>query len=65
MEQGPAIFAGVTFTLFGGGLLLWTGARTVHRLPVAHGVRSVPAVVLTALAGSLSLVLGVWCLGHL
>lgn len=65
MESGPAIFAGTAFALFGGALLLWTGARVLHRAPVAHGVR--PAVSLTAatLSGMVFLALGVWCFSRI
>lgn len=37
MESAPAVFAGTTFALFGGALLLWTGTRTRRRAPVAAG----------------------------
>ncbi|UQX01734.1 hypothetical protein [Streptomyces sp. RerS4] len=62
MERGPAIFAATVFLLFGGALLAWTGARVLHRAPVADGVRPVVAVPLALLAGAGSLALGVWCL---
>ncbi|MER5806818.1 hypothetical protein ABT143_01250 [Streptomyces sp. NPDC002033] len=62
MESGPAIFAAAVFLLFGTALLLWTGARVVHRAPVAEGVRPAVAVPLALLAGTGSLALGVWCL---
>ncbi|MEU9000577.1 hypothetical protein [Streptomyces sp. NPDC048551] len=62
MESGPAIFAAAVFLLFGTALLLWTGARVVHRAPVAEGVRPTVAVPLALLAGTGSLALGVWCL---
>ncbi|MFJ6937399.1 hypothetical protein [Streptomyces sp. NPDC101132] len=61
MESGPAIFAGVVFTLFGAGMLLWTGACAVRREPVAEGVRPGLAVPVAALAGAVSVALGVWC----
>ncbi|WP_405635718.1 hypothetical protein OHB53_22970 [Streptomyces sp. NBC_00056] len=64
MESGPAIFAGTVFTLFGAGLLLWTGARVMHRAPVADGVNPVASATLAALAAVASLVLGVWCFGR-
>ncbi|MFF2504016.1 hypothetical protein ACFVTY_11675 [Streptomyces sp. NPDC058067] len=64
MESGPAIFAGTVFTLFGAGLLLWTGARVMHREPVADGVSPVASATLAALAGAGALVLGVWCFGR-
>ncbi|MEV7418723.1 hypothetical protein [Streptomyces sp. NPDC089919] len=65
MESAPGIFAGAVFTLFGAGMLLWTGARVRHRAPVAEGVRPAVAVPLAVLAGALSLALGVWCFGRL
>ncbi|MEU9373532.1 hypothetical protein AB0D94_07165 [Streptomyces sp. NPDC048255] len=65
MESGPAIFAATVFLLFGAALLAWTGARALHRAPVAEGVRPVLAVPLALLAGGGSLALGVWCLGRL
>lgn len=65
MESGPAIFAGTAFTLFGAGLLLWTGMRLRHRASVAHGVSPATAVVFGALFGALFLTLGVWCFGRL
>ncbi|MFE0641272.1 hypothetical protein ACFW2Y_06615 [Streptomyces sp. NPDC058877] len=65
MESGPAIFAGAAFTLFGGALLLWTTVRSLHREPVVHGVAPGAAVALTSLAGSVFLLLGVWCFGRI
>ncbi|MGW0393364.1 hypothetical protein ACWDYJ_21185 [Streptomyces sp. NPDC003042] len=62
MERGPAIFAATVFLLFGAALLAWTGARALHRAPVADGVRPVVAVPLALLVGAGSLALGVWCL---
>ncbi|MER7201367.1 hypothetical protein CG723_35430 [Streptomyces sp. CB01635] len=64
MESGPAIFAGTVFTLFGAGLLLWTGVRVMHRAPVADGVNPVASATLATLAAVASLVLGVWCFGR-
>ncbi|MFD3437012.1 hypothetical protein ACFWU3_05840 [Streptomyces sp. NPDC058685] len=64
MENGPAIFAGAAFTLFGAGLLVWTGLRVMHRAPVAHGVSPATAATLATLFGALSLALGVWCFGR-
>ncbi|MGG8409328.1 hypothetical protein ACM614_23380 [Streptomyces sp. 12297] len=61
MESGPAVFAGMTFVLFGAGLLAWTGTRAARRRPVADGVRPAVAVPAALLAGGLSLTLGVWC----
>lgn len=65
MESGPTIFAGTAFTLFSGGLLLWTGARVLHRAPVAHGVRPAVSITLTTLSGVVFLALGVWCFGRI
>jgi hypothetical protein len=65
MESGPAIFAGMVFALFGGGLLVWTGARVRHREPVAHGVSPVASAALATLAALVTLALGAWCLARL
>ncbi|MFE3600559.1 hypothetical protein ACFXP3_36180 [Streptomyces sp. NPDC059096] len=65
MESEPAIFAGVVFTLFGAGLLVWTGARVLHREPVAHGVRPAASITLATLSGVVFLALGVWCFGRI
>ncbi|MGY5032784.1 hypothetical protein ACWC9U_18170 [Streptomyces sp. 900116325] len=65
MESGPAVFAGTAFALFGAALLVWTGARMVHRAPVAHGVSPVASTALATLFGILFLVLGVWCFTHI
>ncbi|MEU8507114.1 hypothetical protein AB0C40_20750 [Streptomyces brevispora] len=64
MESGPAVFAGAVFALFGAALLLWTGARTLHRAPVAHRVSSGASTALATVFGVAFLVLGVWCLTH-
>jgi len=61
MESGPAIFAGVVFALFGGGLLVWTATRVRQREPVAHGVNPVASVTLASLASVAALAVGVWC----
>ncbi|MGP4012972.1 hypothetical protein [Streptomyces sp. 4N124] len=61
MESGPAIFAGVVFALFGGGLLVWTAVRVRHREPVAHGVSPVASVTLATIAAVIALILGTWC----
>ncbi|MGW2108472.1 hypothetical protein [Streptomyces sp. NPDC001948] len=61
MESGPAVFAGSAFALFGAALLLWTGARVLHRTPVAHGVSPAASAALATVFGVLFLVLGVWC----
>ncbi|MFC9649604.1 MULTISPECIES: hypothetical protein [unclassified Streptomyces] len=65
MESGPAIFAGTAFTLFSAALLLWTGARVLHRAPVAHGVRPAASITLATLSGVVFLALGVWCFGRI
>ncbi|MEU1278828.1 hypothetical protein [Streptomyces sp. NPDC005805] len=65
MESGPAIFAGTAFTLFGAGLLLWTGVRLAHRAPVAHGVSPATATACGILCGAAFLAAGVWCFGRL
>ncbi|MFI8192851.1 hypothetical protein ACIF8T_29465 [Streptomyces sp. NPDC085946] len=65
MESGPAIFAGMVFSLFGGGLLVWTATCARHRRPVAHGVSPVASVVVAGLAAVLALGLGAWCLARL
>ncbi|MFI7401817.1 hypothetical protein ACIBW9_15320 [Streptomyces sp. NPDC049541] len=62
MESGPAIYAGVVFALFGGGLLTWTVTRVRHREPVAHGVSPVASATLASLASVIMLALGTWCL---
>lgn len=65
MESAPAIFAGLVFALFGGGLLAWTGVRLRRREPVAHGVSPVASATLASLAGTVALALGVYCLTRL
>ncbi|NBE49842.1 hypothetical protein [Streptomyces boluensis] len=65
MESGPAIFAGAVFTLFGVGLLAWTGTRALHRAPVAQGVNPVASVAFGAGVGVVALALGVWCFTRL
>ncbi|AXG82577.1 MULTISPECIES: hypothetical protein [Streptomyces] len=65
MENSPAVFAGTVFVLFGAGLLLWTGARVLHRAPVALGVRPKAAITLTTLSGVVFLALGLWCFGRM
>ncbi|MFC8433020.1 hypothetical protein [Streptomyces sp. NPDC057253] len=65
MESGSAIFAGLVFALFGGGLLVWTAARVRHRRPVALGVSPVASATVATLAALLALALGVWCLTRL
>jgi hypothetical protein len=61
MERGPALFAGIVFALFGGGLLVWTAVRVRHRQPVAQGVSPVASVTLATVAAVIALVLGTWC----
>ncbi|MEU3062126.1 hypothetical protein AB0P12_17820 [Streptomyces subrutilus] len=65
MEDGPAVFAAAVFLLFGAALLAWTGARALHRAPVAEGVRPAVAVPAALLAAGVSLALGTWCLTRL
>jgi hypothetical protein len=65
MESGPAIFAGTAFGLFGGGLLLWTAVRVLHRAPVAHGVRPATSITLATLSGVVFIALAVWCFGRI
>ncbi|MGW0711624.1 hypothetical protein ACWD4G_37690 [Streptomyces sp. NPDC002643] len=61
MESGPAIFVGVVFALFGGGLLVWTAVRLRQGQPVAQGVRPVMSATLASVVAVTSLVLGAWC----
>lgn len=65
MDSVSAIFAGTAFALFGAALLVWTGARTIQRAPVAHGVSPVASTALATLFGVLFLALGVWCFSRL
>lgn len=65
MERGPAIYAGVVFALFGGGLLLWTVAQARRRRPVAHGVNPVASATLAGLVSVIALILGTWCFTRL
>jgi hypothetical protein len=65
MESGPAIFAGMVFALFGGGLLVWTAARARHREPVAHGVSPVASATVATLAALITLTLAAWCFTRL
>jgi hypothetical protein len=65
MESGPAIFAGVVFALFGGGLLAWTGVRVRQRQPVAQGVSPVASATLATLVAVVALTLGTWCFTRL
>ncbi|MDX3128437.1 hypothetical protein PV367_01150 [Streptomyces europaeiscabiei] len=61
MESGPAIFVGVVFALFGGGLLLWTTTRLRRGEPVAQGVRPALSATLASAVAITALVLGAWC----
>jgi hypothetical protein len=63
MESGPAMFAGTVFTVFGAGLLLWTGVRARLRAPIVDGVSPVASTVLAAVSGAVCLGLGIWCFG--
>ncbi|OIJ69716.1 hypothetical protein [Streptomyces mangrovisoli] len=65
MESGPAIFTAMVFALFGAAMLAWVTVRVRQGQPVAAGVRPVASAGLAALAGAVSLVLGVWCFAHL
>ncbi|MFE2376371.1 hypothetical protein [Streptomyces sp. NPDC059398] len=65
MESAPAVFVGTAFALFGGALLLWTGARTFRRAPVVEGVSPTRALALAVAFGVVSLTLGVWCFTRL
>ncbi|WP_338896880.1 hypothetical protein WBG99_15555 [Streptomyces sp. TG1A-60] len=61
MESGPAIFVGVVFALFGGGLSLWTTVRLRQGAPVAQGVPPVMSVTVASVVAVTALVLGAWC----
>ncbi|MFF0107441.1 MULTISPECIES: hypothetical protein [Streptomyces] len=61
MENGPAIFAGMVFCLFGGGLLAWIATSVRRHRPVAHGVSQVASVTVASLVSLASLVVGAWC----
>ncbi|MFF8591971.1 hypothetical protein ACF061_11065 [Streptomyces sp. NPDC015220] len=65
MENGPAIFTGTVFALFGGVLLGWTAVRVRQRRPVALGVNQVASATVAALTALVSLTLGVWCFAGL
>lgn len=60
MESGPAIFVGVMFALFGGGLLLWTMTRLRQGESVAQGVRPALSASLASATAVTALVLGAW-----
>ncbi|GGQ60695.1 hypothetical protein [Streptomyces flaveolus] len=62
MESGPAIFAGLVFALFGGGLLVWTVTRVRHGRPVALGVRPVASATVASAVAVAALAAGAWCL---
>jgi hypothetical protein len=61
MENGPAIFAGAVFALFGAALLVWTSTRLHRREPVAHGVSQVASATLAGLASAVALGLAAYC----
>ncbi|MFJ8468272.1 hypothetical protein [Streptomyces swartbergensis] len=65
MESEPAIFAGVVFSLFGGGLLAWTVTRVRQHQPVAQGVSPVAAATLASVVAVLALAVGTWCFTRL
>ncbi|MYS93828.1 MULTISPECIES: hypothetical protein [Streptomyces] len=65
MESEPAIFAGAVFSLFGGGLLVWTVTRVRQHRPVAQGVSPVASATLASVAAVLALAAGIWCFGRL
>ncbi|WP_030342629.1 hypothetical protein [Streptomyces sp. NRRL S-1022] len=65
MESGPAIFAGVVFALFGGGLLAWTGTRLRRGEPVAVGVNRVASAAVASVAAAAALALSGYCLTRL
>ncbi|MGW0494902.1 hypothetical protein ACWD0Z_05545 [Streptomyces sp. NPDC003007] len=65
MESEAAIFAGAVFSLFGGGLLVWTATRVRNHRPVAHGVRPVPSATLAGVVAVLALAIGTWCFSRL
>ncbi|MFH9859076.1 hypothetical protein [Streptomyces sp. NPDC017202] len=64
MESGPAIFTGMVFALFGGGLLVWTAVRVRQRQPVAQGVSPVASATVATLAAIVALAVGAWCLAR-
>ncbi|MFD8808891.1 hypothetical protein [Streptomyces sp. NPDC059597] len=65
MESGPAVFAGVVFALFGGGLLVWTGVRVRRGEPVAQGVGQTLSASLAGAGGAVALGLAAYCLTRL
>ncbi|SDD57713.1 hypothetical protein [Streptomyces prasinopilosus] len=65
MENGPAIFAGLVFCLFGGGLSAWIATSVHRRRPVAQGVDPAVSATVASLVSLASLVVGVWCLTRL
>ncbi|GGW45240.1 MULTISPECIES: hypothetical protein [Streptomyces] len=65
MESGPAIFVGMMFALFGGGLLVWTAVRVRQRQPVADGVSPVASATVATLAAVAALAVGAWCFTRL
>ncbi|MFD3731695.1 hypothetical protein [Streptomyces sp. NPDC058632] len=65
MESGPAIFAGMVFCLFGGGLLAWIATSVRRHRPVAQGMSPVASVTVASLVSLTSFLVGVWCLTRL
>ncbi|MDX3526888.1 hypothetical protein P1P75_10645 [Streptomyces sp. ID05-39B] len=65
MESGPAVFAGMMFALFGGGLLAWTAVRVRQRQPVALGVSPVASATVATLVAVVALTVGAWCFTRL
>jgi hypothetical protein len=65
MESGPAIFVGMVFALFGGGLPAWTATRLHRRRPVADGVSRIASAALAGLAAVAALAVGAWCFTRL
>ncbi|MFH9823963.1 hypothetical protein [Streptomyces bobili] len=65
MESGPAIFVGMVFALFGGGLLVWTAVRVRQRQPVADVVSPVASATVATLAAVAALAVGAWCFTRL
>ncbi|MFJ6987440.1 MULTISPECIES: hypothetical protein [unclassified Streptomyces] len=65
MESGPAIFAGLVFALFGGGLLTWTAVRVRQGQPVALGVSPVASAAVAVSVAVVALLAAAWCLTRL
>ncbi|MGV9558652.1 hypothetical protein [Streptomyces sp. NPDC003401] len=64
MDSGPAIFTGLVFSLFGGGLLGWTAVRLRQRQPVAEGVSPAASATVATLVAVTALTAGAWCLAR-